>query len=245
MPYKTTFSLCLVMGFLLSAGCTVTPPESGPELSASPPLAPLDGIWKGEFDIGGRGPFDFTAVHIDGKAYAYSERAKAMCVGTVELDGENYTSTYALFVLDGGPFDLAKLTGKATEQNEIASHFATMNGGDTGALNLEYDAVYNTPSSLEMVTGAWSYTDQDNLTTQFDIGTEGVIQGRDSDHCQYQGQVGIINPDYNAYRIAVEISGCSSVNGAYEGVSFLAEDRLSVQIANARYALFFAFDRDP
>ena len=245
MRSRTVFWCCLMMGFCLSGGCVVTYPESSSQVSTSLHRAPLDGIWKGQFHIGSRGPFDFTAVHVDGKAYAYSQLAKGMCVGTVELDGENYTSTYVLFVLDGGPFDYAKLTGKVTELNEITSHFVTVNGGDTGALNLAYDAIYDDPSSLALLEGAWSYTDRDHLTTQFSISPEGTIQGQDSDDCRYLGQVEIIDPSYNVYKVVTEISGCSSVDGKYEGVSFLADDQLSVQIANARYALYFAFDRAP
>lgn len=245
MQHKQISPLCLAMCLWLFSGCTATHVDSNERASALPPRAPLDGIWTGEFDIGDKGPYDFTAVHIDGRAYAYSQRAKAMCVGTVELDGEKYTSRYALFVLDGGPFDLAMLTGRAKEQDEITSHFVTMNGGDTGALNLAYDATYDTPSSLEMTAGVWSYTDRDNLTTEFSIEPGGMIKGRDSDNCEYRGQMGMFHPDHNAYKITVEVSECSSVNGAYEGVSFMVEDRLSVQIANARYALFFAFGRNP
>ena len=242
---KLVSSLHVVLCFFLLAGCTVTHKESVQHDLNSPQQAPLDGIWKGEFDIGGRGPFDFTAIHLDGKAYAYSERAKAMCVGTVELDGTGYTSTYALFVMDGGPFDVAKLTGNVSEQNEIVSHFVTINGGDTGAMNLAYDAVYEVPSSLEAVSGAWSYTDRDNLTTELSIAADGVIQGRDSDSCVYNGQLEVIDPRYNAYRLVMDIRDCSSVDGEYEGVTFLEQDQLSVQVANAKYALFFAFSREP
>ena len=206
-------------------------------------LSWLDGIWSGEFDIGGRGPYDFTAVHINGHAFAYSQNAKAMCVGTVRLDGENYISKYALFALDGGPFDAATITGKLKEENEIYSHFVTLNGGDTGALSLVYDPIYDAPSSLKLTTGSWTYTDRDDLTTEFDIAAEGTISGNDSDGCEYLGFVDLINPAFNAYKVKVEITKCSSVDGEYEGVSFIKNDLLSVQIANQKYALFFAFNR--
>jgi len=49
--------------------------------------APLDGIWKGEFDIRGRGPYDFTVVQLKDKAFAFSLKAKAMCIGTFTFDG--------------------------------------------------------------------------------------------------------------------------------------------------------------
>ncbi len=208
---------------------------------------PLDGIWTGEFDIRGRGPYDFTAIHLNEKAYAYSLKAKAMCVGTLAFDGEHAIHKYILFELDGGPFDWATITGtlKKNEQNQnlLASHFKTLNGGDTGALDIAYNEIYNQPSSLELTQGEWTYTDRDNLTTNFSVDKQGTIVGSDSDGCEFLGYMDIINPKQNAYRIKVEIKECSSANGEYEGVSFIADSTLTVQIANSQYALFYAFDR--
>ena len=208
---------------------------------------PLDGIWIGEFDIRGRGPYDFTAVHLNEKAYAYSVKAKAMCVGTLAFDGEHTIHKYVLFALDGGPFDWATITGtlKKDEQNQnlIVSHFKTLNGGDTGALNTTYNEIYEQPSSLDFIQGEWAYTDRDELTTNIAIDDQGTIVGKDSDGCEYLGYIDIINPERNAYQVKVEIKQCSSANGEYEGVSFIAEDKFTMQIANSQYALLYAFDR--
>ena len=99
------------------------------------------------------------------KAFAYSLRAKAMCVGTLKFDGEHMINKYVLFALDGGPFDWATITGtlkkNEAEQSLLASHFVTLNGGDTGALNIVYNEVYDQPSSLQATQGDWTYTDRD------------------------------------------------------------------------------------
>ena len=172
---KTIFIYYLVCCFFLLNGCANINSESGKQTSAPIARAPLDGVWAGEFDIDGRGPYDFTAIHLGGKVHAYSQRAKAICIGVVKLDDENYTSKCTLFVLDGGPFDLATITGKLKGQSEIVSHFVTLNGGDIGTLNLTYNPIYDFPSSLQMTAGNWSYIDRDNLTTEFVIFEEGVI----------------------------------------------------------------------
>ena len=236
---------CLIFSlycFFLLYGCANTNSGTNEQDSESIERAPLDGIWTGEFDIGGKGPYDFTAVHINGKAYAFSQRAKAMCVGTVKLDGENYISKYLLFELDGGPFDWATITGKFKEDNKIASHFVTLNGGDTGALNLVYNQIYDLPSSLTKTNGNWSYIDKEGLITEFFIEEAGTLTGHDSDGCEFLGYLEIINPTYNAYQVKVEISACDSVDGEYEGVSFMANEQLNMHIANENYGLFFAFD---
>ena len=242
MP-KTIFIYCLVCCFFLLNGCANIDSESDKQTSAPIARAPLDGIWTGEFDIGGRGPYDFTAIHLGSKVHAYSQRAKAMCIGVVKLDGENYTSKCALFALDGGPFDLATITGKLKGQSEIVSQFVTLNGGDIGTLNLTYNPIYDFPSSLQMTVGNWLYTDRDNLTTEFAIVEEGAIAGHDSDDCEYLGNTNVINPAFNVYQIKVEISRCGPVNGKYEGVSFIKDNQLSALIINENYALLFIFER--
>ena len=226
-------------------GCANTNNSADNQEIVYPERAPLDGIWMGEFDIGGKGPYDFTVLHIDGKAYAVSLNAKAMCVGTAKIDGENFISKYILFALDGGPFDWATITGKLKDENQIASHFVTLNGGDTGALNLAYNPIYDTPSSLGLTQGNWSFTDKDGLTTEILIEEKGTVSGYDSDGCEYLGYLDIINPAFNAYQIKLEISQCSSVDGEYEGVSFVENGQLNVHITNEKYALYFIFDHEP
>ncbi len=235
---------CLFILICLTAilSCANTSNQDDNQTISVAERAPIEGIWSGEFDIGGRGPFDFTAVHLSGHAFAYSQLAKAMCVGTVELDGENYISKYVLFSLDGGPFDVATITGKFKEDNKILSHFVTLNGGDTGALNLAYNPIYDAPSSLDLITGSWVYTDHDNLTTEINIENEGTLTGHDSDRCELLGYMDLVNPNYNAYKIKLEITKCGPVDGEYEGVAFLQNEQLSMQIANKKYALLYILD---
>jgi len=154
---------------------------------------------------------------------------------------------YVLFALDGGPFDWANLTG-SLEKNDagektISTYFKTLNGGDTGALKVVYSDLYNQLSSLEYVQGDWFYTDRDDLTSVISINAEGVLSGNDTDGCEYAGSLDIINSNYNVYQTKLEVSECGSVNDEYEGVAFLDEKKLVMQIANKKYALFYAFEK--
>ena len=242
---RKIFFLCPGFIFLLVA-CTSTN-NSNKDTLDSIAKGPLDGIWMGEFDIRGRGPYDFTVVHLNDKAYAYSLKAKAMCLGTLRFDGEHSFHEYVLFALDGGPFDWANVTGTLKkdehDQKLLASYFKTLNGGDTGALNIVYSNIYDQSSSLRDIQGEWIYTDRDELTTSYSIDEQGMIIGDDTDGCEYMGNVNIINPDHNVYKITVEIKECGSTSGKYEGVSFLEEGLFKLQIANPRYALYYAFEK--
>lgn len=241
------FVLNLTASIILNSfilGCATSPSYDNKTQEVDfPERKPLDGIWIGEFDIGGRGPYDFTSLHLDGEAYAVSLGAKAICVGTVKLDGKNVISQYLLFALDGGPFDRATITGKLKENEKIVSHFVTLNGGDTGALNLEYNQAYDTHSSFKLTQGGWSFTDDDGLMTKILIEDQGTLSGNDSDGCEYLGYLDIINPAFNAYHAKIQISECGSVDGEYEGVSYLKDDRLNLHITNKQYGLFYVFSQ--
>ncbi len=241
------WKICAALIALFQVSACITSNLSIPvKESESEASAPLDGIWVGEFDIRGRGPYDFTAVHLQDKAYAFSQKAKAMCIGTLSFDGQHMLNKYVLFALDGGPFDWANITGTLEDDGEnpktISSYFKTLNGGDTGALRVAYSNLYEQSSSLVKIAGDWNYTDRDELTTTIAINEEGVLTGNDTDGCEYLGYMDIIDPKYNVYRTKLELSGCASVNGEYEGVAFVGKASLVVQIANKKYALFYAFE---
>lgn len=237
--------LCLAAFTYLVSACASRHPEVSDQDSTSSSRVSLDGIWRGDFDIEGRGPFDFTALHVNGKAYAYSRRAGALYAGSVERDGEIFTSTYTLFLRGGLAMDVAVITGEIKEKNRISSRFVTMNGRNTGTLDLVYDAAYDTPSSLARLSGVWSSMDGNDQTTEFQIDSKGRIQGHDSRNCEYLGKLDIIDPAHNVYRAEVSVRGCESVKGDYEGASFIEGDRLSVLVSNPNRALFFQFSHSP
>lgn len=237
--------LCLAALACLAGACVSRPLEVSNQDSTHFSRVSLDGIWRGDFDIEGRGPFDFTALHVNGKAYAYSRRAGALYAGSVERDDEIFTSTYTLFLHGGLALDVAVITGEIKEENRISSRFVTMSGRNTGTLYLAYDAAYDTPSSLDKLLGAWSSMDGNDQTVEFQIDSRGRIQGHDFRYCEYLGKLDIINPAYNAYEVEVRVRGCKSVEGDYEGASFMEGDRLSVLVSNANRALFFQFSHSP
>lgn len=235
---KMVMRSLLTFGVCLLAACSSLSVKESDE--TYPDKTDLDGIWVGSFDIRGRGPYDFFAIHVGDKSTAVSHKAKAVCVGQVQQDGSYYYSKYNLYVLDGSPFDYARLTGEISE-GKIISHFKTLNGGDTGRLEITYSDMYERPSSLELLEGVWGYTDPDGLSYEITI-ANGVIQGEDSSGCNYMGNVSLINPRYNAYKVEMNISGCATVNGDYEGLSYLDEHEstyLRIDVVSEDYGFHY------
>jgi len=235
--------LFLLISIVLVEACSAPVKQEAEKISLE--KTQLDGIWVGSFDIRGRGPYDFYAIHVGERSTAVSHKAKAMCVGQVSQDNNYYYAKYNLYALDGSPFDYARLTGEISA-GQIQSHFTTLNGGDTGRMQLKYSDLYEQVSSLELLQGQWGFTDRDGLV--FNIAIEnGAINGVDSDDCKYTGNVSLINPQYNAYNVMLKISNCDSVNGEYEGLSYI-DDKESVyfrvDVGNASYGFHYDFQKN-
>ena len=206
-----------------------------------PQVVEVNGIWQGSFDINGKGPFDFTAIHVDGQSTAVSHAAKTLCTGEVSAAGDPYVAKYQMYALDGAPFDHATISGTLANQ-QIDSQFVTEAAGDTGVLTLSYNPLYEQDSSLELLQGAWQFTDRDGLEIEWKI-NQGVIQGKDSDQCEYSGEIALINPDFNAYAVNVQIKACSSVNGEYRGLAYL-DDTESLALKTDMAGSFYGFHFD-
>lgn len=207
----------------------------------------LDGVWQGSFDIRGRGPYDFHAIHVGGRSTAVSHKAKAMCAGKVSLDKKGfYYAQCNLYVLDGSPFDYATITG-VLEGGHIDARFVTLNGGDSGTIRLTYNKLYEQPSSLAFVQGHWRFVDGDGLAFEMRV-ENNAIRATDSDGCEYAGHIEIINPEYNAYNIMLNIDRCDSVNGQYQGLAYVDNvtgTYLRVDIVNQHYAFHYDFQKQP
>ena len=235
--------LSVLISIVLISACSTKVKDDAEQVEVE--KTPLDGIWVGSFDIRGRGPYDFYAIHVGERSTAVSHKAKAMCVGQVKQNEDYYYAKYNLYALDGSPFDYARLTGEINN-GQIQSHFTTLNGGDTGRMQLSYSDLYEKSSSLELLEGQWGFTDRDGLV--FDVTIEsGAISGADSDDCKYVGNVSLINPQYNAYNIVLKISNCDSVNGEYEGLSYIDDIEsmyLRVDVGNESYGFHYDFKKN-
>jgi hypothetical protein len=83
-----------------------------------------------------------------------------------------------------------------------------------------YNNLYNQPSSLAAIAGNWSITGLVVYTAAgtLNISSSGVIFDQDPQtQCTINGQVSLINPNYNAYNLNVTYSNCIGVVSAALG----------------------------
>ena len=149
-------------------------------------------------------------------------------VGTTFTNGET--------VADG------TLDGTITERASIKGNWAA-ESGDTGTIDQFFSNLYDRDSSLDTTRGSWVGTSSIGDALVLDISPSGTISGIDTNSpaCVYLSAaddgVNIIDPDFNAYEININITGCPVANGSYSGLGFtsdgsLGEDIFTISVTN-------------
>ena len=221
------------------------------ELSSLKPYSQSsNGIWNGRFDINGRGDFKFNALYVDNELIAFSPDAKVSYRGMVHIEDDLYRSDMKMYLLtNGGYFDSVTLEGKVVSPGKIEAQFLTHDAQDSGTLKLEQNkALYEKGAQLDKVKDQWIYYHGFTIT-KFSIGEDGRIDGADTNGCGYEGEISVIDTDYNAYRVKLLLNSCHDLDGLYEGMAYLLDsieenDTLNMQVYKDNFALYLPIVRD-
>ncbi len=134
------------------------------------------------------------------------------------------------------------LDGTITERASIKGNW-TAESGDTGTIDQFFSNLYDRDSSLDTTRGSWVGKSSIGGDLVLDISPSGTISGIDTNSpaCVYLSAaddgVNIIDPDFNAYEININITGCPVANGSYSGLGFtsdgsLGEDIFTISVTN-------------
>ena len=106
-----------------------------------------------------------------------------------------------------------------------------------GTIDLAYIAVIEGPVEQADLEGVY-----DSVKGDFQIDSAGALNGTGDGGCLYSGQVKVIDPDWNVYRMTLTISQCLGYEGEYSGLATLdiydEADMLWVMISNPQLSVF-------
>jgi hypothetical protein len=191
--------------------------------------AAVGGLWYGTTVISGQGTYQLLGmVAEDGTAFFFQEDGR-MYWGTIHSSGNDISAQvtgaglFGVPLWDGSASGTGSITGTISPRRSISatSVFTTILGsGSTGRISLAYDASYDDDSSLQSIAG--NYVDALGLFAGvLNVASNGTVFLQDpSTGCVVNGQVSIIDPAYNAYRIDLAYSSCTGVNATLNGATF-------------------------
>ncbi len=119
---------------------------------------------------------------------------------------------------------VAPLTITAGTINEGNTLDLTVDGaGSTNDVSMVFDAIYNRGSALATVEAVYASIDIFGNTLSFVIDANGGITGQ-SAFCVLNGQVSIIDANFNAYDVQLDASLCGGLTGTYDGLGITQDD---------------------
>lgn len=204
--------------------------------SSSDPDTPLDasigGIWYG-FNFNAQLGESQELLGIgteDGRFRFVEPNTKSQFAGSVSSNGSVVTGSGLAYSAEGSTWmDSSVVTsldigGTLLHRQSLDASWE-LASGETGNLGLFYSGIYARDSSLASTAGEWALQDDDGLDIgTFSIASDGVLSGQDVGGCLYDGNLTIIDEDYNAYGFTVVVTNCGALDGTFSGLAMLGDN---------------------
>ncbi len=219
MHSRFVASACVALVMAVAAGCGGT--EQG---TLVPAETSVGGIWQGTDSGTG---LSVTSI-VDEKGDFHIIRSDlTQFVGVLASSNDSVSGSFDGFAQLGTTFPDTSTHGKGSLTGVLAQRSAlTLNytfttdlgAGSSGTLNLSFNALYNVHSSLATISG--NYTDPSSGAT-VSISGSGAITSQDATTgCVLNGQVSLVDTNYNAYKVAYSYASCTGNAAVLNGVQF-------------------------
>jgi len=231
-----------------------------PAATLPPPSVNQDigGIWEGT-DSGGTAIV--ALVTESGRLHWLAETGE-QGFGTGSVNGSAVTFNYTLVSELGFTFPdgstSATCTGSGTIQQRqtlavTVNCTTTLGTTSSASASLTYNAIYDLDSALSVVAGNY---DDEGLV--FNVNANGVIFEQEPvTGCVTNGQITIIDPNFNAYDVSMSLSSCVAPFDVLNGTTFTGlaildntappPDELVIALTGAvqgiTFAIVFSLDR--
>lgn len=192
----------------------------------------IGGVWNGA-DTSGRGfvgladeAGEFHLIGEDGTQY----------VGTASTMGEAVSASADRLVRPGAAgapkYDAASLKGKVQQRTALSVTItpaaAAARSFAAETISLQFNPIYNNPSSLAMFEGEYTDPSTGNMIT---VTGSGTIFWRDANTgCLASGAVSEINAHYNVYEVQFSYSACQGADAGLNGVEFTGLGTLDTSV---------------
>ncbi|MDJ0833523.1 MAG: hypothetical protein QNJ69_08370 [Gammaproteobacteria bacterium] len=225
----------------------------------------LNGIWNGDIDSDFKFPFQVSSIIYAGDLFFIGDNGSNIDIGSttnicdnIEASINSYEITGSIISTLGATTYTNRFFGSSTniETTLVTSQINTNSinasyqdtTGDQGSIRVAFSNVFNTPSSLPLVDGNWSATDNLGQTTTINIASNGsfsgsVQTGNPGNDCSLSGQVSILDNNINVYDVSMQVGNCNELNGQYDGYASVSKILSGTQlklVANSQGFVFYA-----
>ena len=252
---KIVGSIALTLALLAISACGGGSSDSGGSVTQPPPAADQDpgGIWFGTVFNSTLGQsWEIIGITLSSGESRYIDSRGTQYISSHTVDGNTFSGTsFAVAALgttfiDGSTTTTGSTSGTIVERSRVSATYS-VGTGEQGTIELFYDSTYERSSSLAKMSGTWT----DPQRNTFTVEANGSIFGQDGFGCVYTGNVSIIDPLYNVYRLTINVTNCADINGTYTGLGTIGDrvaandDQLFIfQVSNDSWALTSTLEKD-
>lgn len=217
--YQVTLQVCH------ESICSVNP-SSTTAIIADPTNASVGGIW---FGTDSEGDQIIALITETGRFHLLDEfgfqGSGILTVSSANELSADFQTVPPIGVrfADDSFFADCSISGSFAERLTLDASVActTSQGAESSVtMNLNYQAIYQLGSSLDMLTGTWTDSSAPGADV-VNVDATGMITGQDggASGCVYSGQVTLIDPNYNVYDIEWTYSSCNG-DSELDGATF-------------------------
>ena len=87
-----------------------------------------------------------------------------------------------------------------------------------------FNDTYTRPSDLATIAATYSTFDLYGDPASFAIDANGSITSQSNSGCVLNGQVNIIDAEFNSYDVALDVSNCAGFDGSYDGLATVQDE---------------------
>lgn len=180
-----------------------------------------------------------------------------MATAGATFTGDGFAKSGGTAWNDGTLVSEFSVAGTIRERDSLFGYW-TAASGDAGCIDFAYDAeLYERPSSLESIEGAWiDYDDWSFAWLGLTINSDGSFTGVNIYGCDLTGQFALIDDRFNLYEVQSTFTqipgpGFSCISGDYTGFAYLYDtndgsppnNRLYVSLVAGTNAIAFNISR--
>ena len=212
-------------------------------LTSPPPTLSVGGIWDGTFNSNVVA-FNSHMIGIvsEDREVRFISDDGVQIFGDLSVIGNTVSGSltsiapFGYFFVDGSQLGIINVQGTVTEKQYIGGEYSGT--GDQGSIGLSYDSLYDRDSALTLLEGTWNldYLDNQYINLNLNVQSDGTFTGSDNRGYSFEGDITIINPEYNCYRVSVTVTVPGNDAFVYSGLSALGDH------SGTNDLLYFAVD---
>lgn len=153
----------------------------------------------------------------------------AAAQGTVQVTGSQVTGSGTLHAAPGTTLADGSTTSNLTINAGTVSEGNSLDltagaAGTSTSIATIFDATYDRGSDLATVAAAYSTFDIFGDPASFSVDAGGAITSQSNSGCVANGQISIIDANFNAYDVTLDVSSCGGLNGMYDGLGVTQDE---------------------